>query len=120
MVDTKLRGKDEEGLTKAMDRISIAAGGRPSKGLREHSRAAWKLVRPHWNRTAWWTMLFISVVVVGLDVNEQLGGAIGSAINWVRMNILKRFPSLAYIIGVLACYYIFFKGHKDKFEEPKG
>jgi hypothetical protein len=78
--------------------------------FRERSRAAWRIVRPHWYRTAWWVMLGVSILVIALDVNAQLGGFLFNAIEWFRTAVLQRYPSVSFVLGVLACYYVFVKG----------
>lgn len=126
--DTQLRGKDEgnEGLTAAMNRVTLEHGGRPSKeGLRmrlkERSQAAFKFIKPHFDRTAWWTMLVIAVIMIGLDVNARFGGFLGRAIEWARLNVMSQYPSISFIAGMVACYYLVLKkrllfGKKDEGE----
>jgi len=110
MSDTELRGDEEEGLTEALNRVTIEAGGTPSKvrGMRLHerSRAAWQFVRPYWNKTAWWTMLSIAVIMVCLDLNARFGGFLGKTIEWVRLNVMAAYPSVSFIAGMIACYYL--------------
>lgn len=112
MSDTQLRGShDEEGLTEALNRVTLEHGGRPSEegkvpSFHERSRAAWKFVKPYWDRTAWWTMLVIAVIMIGLDVNARFGGFLGRAIEWARLNIMSEYPSVAFVTGMIACYYL--------------
>lgn len=103
-----------------MNRVVLAAGGRPSEEvvrvpLHEKSKMAWRLVRPYWHRTAWWVMLAISVGVLGLDIDARFGGFIYGTIGWAREHILARYPSVAFILGMLACYYLVLRraGFKD-------
>lgn len=115
MPDTQeLQGKPEEGegLTAQMDKIQRKFGHpnseyRPSLG--ERSRAAWRFARPYWYRTAWWVMLGISILVAALDLNAKLDGVLYGVIDWVHLNVLKAYPSITFLLGVLACYYVFVK-----------
>lgn len=113
MADTDLRDKDGEGLTQEMGRIQRQFGhpsGEAPMSIGERSRAAWRIVRPYWNKTAWWTMLVISVIMVGLDLNARFGGFIGDGIEWVRLNVMAEYPSFAFITGMVACYYLVLRG----------
>jgi len=113
MPDTQLQGTGEDGLTEQMGKIQKEFG-HPDKNYRppfaERTRAAWRIVRPHWYRTAWWIMLGISILVAALDFNEKLGGKLYNVIDWVHANVLKEYPSITFLLGVLACYYVLVKG----------
>ena len=112
MSETELRDNDEgEGLTAQLNRITLDAGGRPSKLggmmlMKERTKAAWRFVRPYWNKTAWWTMLVIAVIMIALDINARFGGFIGRGIEWARLNIMAEYPSVSFIAGMVACYYL--------------
>lgn len=116
--NTDLRGKDDDshdGLTQEMNRIQATYGhtsGEARMPLRERSKAAWRFVQPHLDRTAWWTMLTVSVVVIALDVNARFGGFIGKAIEWIRSSVMSRYPSLAFVSGMAACYILVIRGRK--------
>lgn len=101
------------GLTHDMNKIvRSVTGERPPIG--ERTRAAWSYARPYWNRMAWWVMLAISIIVVSLDLNARFNGFIGRSIEWVRINILATYPSIAFISGMVACYYLVLKARGDR------
>ena len=103
-----------EGLTAAMDNIERKYGrpnqNAPQRPFAERTRQAWRYVRPHWYRVAWWVMLAISILVIALDADAQLGGLLGRTIDWIRQTIFQTYPSVPFVLGVLACYYVFVKG----------
>ncbi len=95
-------------MTDQMNRVTRGVTGeRPPLG--ERTRLAWRVVRPYWNRTAWWIMLGIAILVVGLDLNSRFDGFIGNSIEWVRTNVMASYPSIAFIMGMVACYYLVMK-----------
>ena len=108
-------GRTAEEIQTDMDKANLAAGGRPSTesmtfGAR--TRQFLSNAQPYWRKTAWWAMLFLSIVVMALDANAWTGGAIGEALMWLHAFIFRRAPSFAFIAGVVACYYVIFKGER--------
>lgn len=105
------------GLTEGMDRIQAAATGKPfekKQGLSMRTRMAFEKMAPYWNRVAWWIMLAIAIIVVSLDLNARFGGFIGRSIEWVRTNIMSAYPSVAFVAGMVACYYLVLKTKQDE------
>ena len=78
---------------------------RPS-GLRERTRLGWKLVKPYWNKTTWWTMLAVAILMVLWEVDDLWSGTIYGWLGWARENVLKQFPIFPFILGILARHYI--------------
>jgi len=107
--DVRVADKGEPGLTKDFNKIAYEVTGE-SPPLRERASIAWEAVKPHWYRTAWWIMMLLTILVISMDVNAQLGGAIGSMISWVRESVFQQYPGIPFVLGVLACYYILVKG----------
>lgn len=109
-------GKTADDIEAQMDAANLAAGGRHSsivpRSLGEKTQIVLATIRPYWMRTAWWAMLFLSIVVVSLDINAFTGGAIGNALMWLHSVIFKRCPSSAFIGGMLCCYYVIFRGER--------
>lgn len=104
------------GLTEGMERIQAAATGKPFEktGLSMRTRIALAKMAPYWNRMAWWIMLAIAIIVISLDLNARFGGFIGRSIEWVRTNIMSAYPSVAFIAGMVACYYLVLKTKSDE------
>ena len=96
------------GMTDQMNRVTRGVTGEPPP-LGERTRLAWHVVRPYWNRTAWWLMLGVAILVIGLDLNSRFDGFIGKSIEWVRTNVMASYPSVAFIMGMVACYYLVMK-----------
>lgn len=78
--------------------------------LGARTRAMFRKASPYWQKMAWWAMLVLCVVVMALDVNAWTDGAIGAALMWIHTTVFQRFPSFAFIGGMLATYYLFLKG----------
>jgi hypothetical protein len=121
MVDNTNQPEQGEGLTAAMDNVQRKYGrpnpDAPQRSFAERSRAAWRYVRPHYYRTAWWSMLAISFLVISLDLDAYLGGKLGSTLHWMRDVVLRNSLSIPFVLGVLACYFVFFKGRHHSKDE---
>ena len=116
MGDPRPKGGEDEvgGLTEDLNKVVMEAGGRPSKEARvsfpERTRLAWQVVKPYWNKTTWWTMLAVAIMMIGLDLNARFGGFLSRSIEWVRANVMAEYPSIAFITGMVACYYLVLGG----------
>ncbi len=78
---------------------------RPVK-LGEKTRVAWKFVRPYWNKTAWWGMLTVAVLMVAWEIDDLWAGTIYNWVGWTRDNLLKRFPIIPFMLGILVRHYV--------------
>lgn len=114
----RMAGRTAEELETGMNKIQEEFGEPVSLGAR--TRAAFRVMRPYWRKTAWWAMLFLSIIVVMLDINAKTEGAIGSVLMWLHNTIFKQFPSFAFIGGMLACYYVIFKGNTGNRNDGMG
>lgn len=110
----RMPGHTADELESGMNVIQEKFGEPLSLGAR--TRAVFRVASPYWKKTAWWAMLFLSIIVLALDINAKTGGAIGSALMWLHGAIFKQFPSFAFIGGMLACYYVIFKGEHHRSE----
>ena len=109
-------GKTAQEIEFAMDDINMGAGGRKSEvepmTFGERTRELFVSASPYWRKTAWWVMLVLSVIVVSLDINAQTDGALGCALMWLHTVVFRRCPSPAFIGGMVACYYVIFRGKR--------
>ena len=78
-----------------------------SSASREKSKLTWQLVRPYWDKTAWWVLLAIAVMMFMWELDDMWAGSIYTGVKWLRDNVLKQFPVVPFILGVLVRHYMF-------------
>jgi hypothetical protein len=95
--------------TRMMEKAKLGVVGDPTPipgGLRAHTRAAWKYVRPAISKTWWWVLLGVAVLMVMWEIDDLWAGTLYSWMNWIRDSVLKRFPIVPFGLGMLVYHYI--------------
>ncbi len=99
----------EESFTQMMNKAQVVGGDRktPFPGMREKTKLTWEFVRPYWDKTAWWVLLAIAVMLFMWEIDDLWSGSVYTGLGWVRESILKKFPVVPFVLGVLARHYMF-------------